>query len=787
MTTLATPAPPQPIAPNNVFDSHSIINMALMTMISEQMSSILKSSDGLTINKITKMLAIMSMDEIRKSVMTFIKKFFDLITTNHVVILEWLNKYIIHNVVFSHVFSIIKYLVSLVYTPQIVAEPVESISTELIKPSNSINVEVEAILPFMQILIEYIKKNRASTSYKIMNDHSIVIENLEKIVLNEKWTDVNINFEDVNINIGSVLNLSFERIKNKLLLNKFQNIKIQEENTKARKIDLNTIETLSDLIPDVDVRTLMKQNMVKVMPDVYKSKHNGHGTTDGVHFGYIRFGGGYSNGGYAMMNLIEFLQSKMAKLNPYSSINELVYLMAVNKATEPSFAKSINTLSSKITMFDVEFDVLPADAKYFNAGVVNMYTSVPIFSQRYEAFKKMPKIDNYIKFTPILDEASLKLNKINFNVASEYYSIQDLYNKFEQFIRFINSYVEKKEIKEPVKSFVVMIKETDKIETVPNPEFINYNKQKQSITEMSNLMNANDPPADKDGKKKKKDNIMEKFTLQQSMRDFVMRSIPSETTEKVVTTKEVVATEINEIYKNFNTLYLRKDDSDKLKNILEMFYENNDLMMEMGIPNKLGILLHGIPGTGKSSAIAAIATYLKKNVYCVDFKTIKTNSDFMLVVDYVNKHCVGGGILTFEDFDAMGSVLHKREHKSSDVTTTGLHNSINETLTLDYILNVFQGSLTPSGFVFIATTNHLNMLDDALYRDGRFDVKIEMKLCDHYQIQCIYNKLLRRDVPQRILKKIKEDKWTPANIIFRVIHYVKGDHDDGIILQPFLE
>jgi SpoVK/Ycf46/Vps4 family AAA+-type ATPase len=281
---------------------------------------------------------------------------------------------------------------------------------------------------------------------------------------------------------------------------------------------------------------------------------------------------------------------------------------------------------------------------------------------------------------------------------------------------------------------------------------------------------------------------LEKFSLQKSMREFVLKSIPPENIEKVVTLKEVIATEINEVYKNFNTLYLRKDDGDKLRNILEMFYENNDLMAEMGIPNKLGILLHGIPGTGKSSAIAAIATYLKKNIYCVDFKTIKTNSDFMLVVDYVNKHCIGGGILTFEDFDAMGSVLHKREHKPiSDTTVASLHNSINETLTLDYILNVFQGSLTPSGFVFIATTNHLNMLDDALYRDGRFDVKIEMKLCDHYQIQCIYNKLLRRDVPLNILKKIKEDKWTPANIIFRVIHFVKGDHDDAIILQPFLE
>jgi hypothetical protein len=790
MTTSAPPVPAQSTHQNSVFDSHNIINMALMTMISEQMTSILKSSDGLTINKITKMLAIMSMDEIRKSVMTFIKKFFDLITTNHVVILEWINKYLINNIIFSHIINFFKYIISFVYTTSGVVEDMTLIPDKIIKLPNSIDVEVEAILPFMQILIEYIKKNKNLATYKIINEHSIVIENLEKIVLNEKWTDININYEDVNININSILNLSFERIKNKLLLSKFQNIKIQDDKAKVRKIDTSTVECLTDLIQDEAVKKAAKYNINSVMPELYKTKYNNVKTSiDGMTFGYVRLQGGHSNGNYAILNFIEFLESKLPKLNPYIAVNEFIYLMAVNKVNESILVKSINTVYSKIFVLGTEFDVLAGDTKYFANGVAGLFASVPACMNRYEAFKKYAKIDNYIRFVHVSDDASLKLNRINFNISSNFYPVEQLYSKFEQFVRFINSYIEKKEVKEPVKSFVIMIKETDKIETVSNPEFIEYNKQKQNITEMSNLISATDPPSDKEGKKnKKKDNVLEKFTLQKSMRDFVMRTIPPETIEKVVTNKEVIVTEINEIYKSFNTLYLRKDDGTKLKNILEMFYDNNDLMLEMGIPNKLGILLHGIPGTGKSSAIAAIATYLKKNVYCVDFKTIKTNNDFMLVVDYVNKHCVGGGILTFEDFDAMGSVLHKRLDKlTNDVTVTALHNSINETLTLDYILNVFQGSLTPSGFVFIATTNHLNMLDDALYRDGRFDVKIEMKLCDHYQIQSIYNKLLKRDIPPRILKKIKEDKWTPANIIFRIIHYVKGDYDDNIILEPFLE
>jgi chaperone BCS1 len=251
--------------------------------------------------------------------------------------------------------------------------------------------------------------------------------------------------------------------------------------------------------------------------------------------------------------------------------------------------------------------------------------------------------------------------------------------------------------------------------------------------------------------------------------------------------KKIKLTEVNEIYKSFDNLYLRQDDKRKLSNILEMFYDNKEIMNEYGIPHKLGVLLYGVPGTGKSSTIQVIATWLKKNIYCVDFKTVKTNKDFLEIVEHVCKHCAGGGILVLEDFDAMGSVMHKRTKSNTSDSTVDLINQENNELTLDYILNILQGSLTPEGFVFIATTNHIELIDEAIYRDGRIDIKIDMKLCNHYQIQCIYKKFIKREVPERLLKRILVDKWTPANIIFRLIHYIKGVHDDDEILEPFLE
>lgn len=89
----------QPVYTNpNTFDSHNIINMALTGMISEQLFSVLKSQEGLTFNKIIKLLAITSIDEVRKALMICIKKLFSLFGDNYVVIFQHIHKHIISNI-----------------------------------------------------------------------------------------------------------------------------------------------------------------------------------------------------------------------------------------------------------------------------------------------------------------------------------------------------------------------------------------------------------------------------------------------------------------------------------------------------------------------------------------------------------------------------------------------------------------------------------------------------------------------------------------------------------------
>ncbi len=80
-----------------------------------------------------------------------------------------------------------------------------------------------------------------------------------------------------------------------------------------------------------------------------------------------------------------------------------------------------------------------------------------------------------------------------------------------------------------------------------------------------------------------------------------------------------------------------------------------------------------------------------------------------------------------------------------------------------------------------------NILDPAFCRTGRFDVKIELDCCDHYQIQTIYNKFLNKTISTEILKKIPENVYTPADVIFRVKDFMFNKHIScEEILRPFI-
>jgi predicted PilT family ATPase len=91
-------------------------------------------------------------------------------------------------------------------------------------------------------------------------------------------------------------------------------------------------------------------------------------------------------------------------------------------------------------------------------------------------------------------------------------------------------------------------------------------------------------------------------------------------------------------------------------------------------PNKLGILLYGAPG-GKSSCVAAIATYLHRPVYYVGLKTIQTDRELCDAFKIATTAHANGGVVVLEDIDVM-SVYARKTHKDTDnfLVTVGFTN-----------------------------------------------------------------------------------------------------------------
>ena len=175
------------------------------------------------------------------------------------------------------------------------------------------------------------------------------------------------------------------------------------------------------------------------------------------------------------------------------------------------------------------------------------------------------------------------------------------------------------------------------------------------------------------------------------------------------------------VKRDIKSVYLPKKTKETLLNKINYFRQKEGWYLKNGIPYQLGILLHGSPGTGKTSIIKALASEFDYPIYYI---TPSNLSSFETAASTLPDKC----LLIIEDIDS-ASITHERaDNKNTFTDNLNSDNMLKEFshLGLSDLLNAIDGFFSSHGRILIASTNHIDKLDSALIRPGRIDLKIEI-------------------------------------------------------------
>jgi len=204
--------------------------------------------------------------------------------------------------------------------------------------------------------------------------------------------------------------------------------------------------------------------------------------------------------------------------------------------------------------------------------------------------------------------------------------------------------------------------------------------------------------------------------------------------------------------RSLNTIYLKENQKEEITERLSDFYneKTKDEYLKYGIPYKNVFLLYGIPGSGKTSTINAIASHFDCDIYTIPISAELTDYGLIDAMSYLEDKEEKKRIIVIEDID---SIFTDRK-KGDDINN----------ITLQSLLNCFDGFSCVEGTLLFITANNPEILDHAMLRSCRIDHKFHLDYADKYQTKCIFENIYtdHQDIFDKFYKLIKNRKYTTA-------------------------
>jgi proteasome-associated ATPase len=237
-----------------------------------------------------------------------------------------------------------------------------------------------------------------------------------------------------------------------------------------------------------------------------------------------------------------------------------------------------------------------------------------------------------------------------------------------------------------------------------------------------------------------------------------------------------------------------RDQIEQIRDAVELPFLHKDLFLEHQLKPPKGILLYGPPGCGKTLIAKAVANSLAKKVaeagkgegrsYFLNIKgpellnkyVGETERHIRLVFQRAReKASEGTPVIVF--FDEMDSIFRTRgSGVSSDVENTIVPQLLSEIDGVEGLENV----------IVIGASNREDMIDPAILRPGRLDVKIKIERPDAEAAKDIFSKYLTTELPlhpEDLSEHGESREATVAAMIQRTVERMYTESEENRFLE----